>query len=110
MTKSFPGHVDLLLVLGLKDQPYVHLHHVVGADQRRAAAAGQHLALKVWSVEAAAVKMKKTSVAIGGIAESGCLNFKSDREQKPGVDLRHGGVLTTGIDGATWHQVASVTP
>src|SRR5262249_49848618 len=73
-----------------------------------AAAAGQHLALEVWSVEAAAVKMKKTSVAIRSIAESGCLNFKSNREQKPGVDLRHGG-LTPVIDGATRHRVSSVT-
>jgi hypothetical protein len=36
-------------------------------------------------------KMKNASAAIGSVAKNGYLNFERDREQKPGVDLRHGG-------------------
>src|SRR5262249_58563345 len=60
------------------------------ADQRPAAATGQHPALKLRSFEAAAVKVKDASAAIGGIAETGHLNFEGDRKQKLGIDLRHG--------------------
>ena len=41
--------------------------------------------------------MKDASAAIGRIAEIGYLNFEGDREQKLGVDLRHGDPLMTGI-------------
>jgi hypothetical protein len=41
--------------------------------------------------------MKHASAAVGSIAETRYLNFESEREQKPGVDLWHGGLLTTGI-------------
>src|SRR6202171_2107091 len=97
MAKSLPGRVDLMVVVGLEDQPRVHLHHVVAADQRPTPAAWQHLALKLRPVEATAIKMKHASAAVGSIAETGYLNFESEREQKPGVDLRHGGLLMTGI-------------
>src|ERR1700756_5123389 len=80
-----------MVVVGLEDQPRVHLHHVITADQRPATAAWQHLALKLRPVEAAAIKMKHASAAIGSIAETAYLNFESEREQKPGVDLQHGG-------------------
>ena len=90
MAKSLPGHVDLMLVVGLEGQPHVDLQYAVAADQRPAAAAGQHPALELWSFEAAAVKMKDASAAIGRVAELGYLNFEGDREQKLGVDLRHG--------------------
>ena len=39
------------------------------------------------------VKMEDASAAIGRIAETGQLNFEGDREQKLGVDLRHGDPL-----------------
>src|ERR1700730_11705892 len=56
-----------------------------------------HLALELRPVEAAAIKMKHASAAVGSIAETGYLKFESEREQKPSVDLRHGGLLMTGI-------------
>jgi hypothetical protein len=65
MAKSLPGHADLMLVLGLEDQPHVDLQHVIATDQRRAVAAGQHLPLNFGPFEAAAVKMKDASAAIG---------------------------------------------
>jgi hypothetical protein len=49
------------------------------------------LALELRPVEAASVKMKNASAAIGSVAKNGYLNFEGHREQKPGVDLRHGG-------------------
>src|SRR6476660_1742242 len=97
MAKSLPDRVDLMVVVGLEDQPRVHLHYVVTGDQRPTPAALQHLALKFRPVEAAAIKMKHASAAVGSIAETGYLNFESEREQKPGVDLWHGGLLMTGI-------------
>src|SRR5258708_11165258 len=97
MAKSLPGCVDLMVVVGFEDQPRVHLDHVVAADQRPTPAAWQHLALKLRPVEAAPIKMKHTSAAVGSVAETGYLNFESEREQKPGVDLRHGGLLMTGM-------------
>src|SRR6516164_7188632 len=94
MAKSFPRHVDLMLIVGLKNQPHVDLQHLVAADQRAAAATGQHPALKLRSLEAAAVKVKDASAAIGGITKTGHLNFEGDRKQKLGIDLRHGHPLT----------------
>ena len=69
-----------MLVLGLEDQPHVDLQHVIATDQRRAAAAGQYPTLKLRSSEAAAVKMKDASAAVGRIAETGHLNFDDDRD------------------------------
>jgi hypothetical protein len=80
----------LMLVVGLEDQLHVDLQRVVAADPRRAAAAGQHSALELRSIEAAGIKIEDASAAIGRIAETGHLNFEGDREQKLGVDLRHG--------------------
>ena len=82
MAKSLPGRVDLMVVIGLEDQPRVHFHHVVAADQRPTPAARQHLALKLRPVEAAAIEMKHASAAIGSIAETGYLNFEIEREQE----------------------------
>src|SRR5262249_53838470 len=93
MAKSFPCHVDLMLVVGLQNQPHVDLQHLVAADQRPAAATGQHFALKFRSFEAAAVKVKDASAAIGGIAETGHLNFEGDRKQKLSTTERSDGLL-----------------
>ena len=41
--------------------------------------------------------VERAKAAIGSIAETGYLNFESEREQKSGIDLLHGGLLMTGI-------------
>jgi hypothetical protein len=52
-----------MLVVGLEDQLHVDLQRVVAADPRRAAAAGQHSALELRSIEAAGIKIEDASAA-----------------------------------------------
>src|SRR5262245_8170533 len=99
MAKSFPYRGDLMLVVGLKDQPHVDLQHLVAADQRPAAATGQHPALKLRSFEAAARCVGRH----WAYRETGHLNFEGDRKQKLGIDLRHG------APSSNWHPPSAAT-
>src|SRR6266700_4120993 len=90
MAKTVPVHVDMLLVAGLEGDAHLDLQNVVAAQNRPGAAAWQHRALELRSLEAAGGEPGDAPGAIRRVAENVDVEFEVDREQKLGLDLRHG--------------------
>ena len=64
MAKALPVHIDLMLIVGLKDEPHLNVQHVVAAYKRPTAAARQDRAIELWAFETAIIERCDTPNAI----------------------------------------------
>jgi hypothetical protein len=89
MAKALPVHIDLMLIVGLKDEPHLNVQHVVAAYKRLTAAARQHGAIELWAFETSIIERCDTPNAIRRVTLKRDFKIKVDCEEKLSPDLGH---------------------